>query len=147
HWLYGRDNAVERMPKVQYYTVGADRWQTADVWPPRGTRTTTLFLDSGGHANGLSSDGLLTIRAPKRSGRDTFEYDPTNPVPSAPGAGSYDQRAIEKRADVLVYTSAPLAHGFEITGNISVTLYASSSTRDTDFTAKLVDVFPDGRAF
>ena len=157
YWLKGVDNGVTDMPKVQYYLMGANRWRSADAWPVPGTRYVKLFLSSRGRANGLQGDGRLAFAPPANARRDTFVYDPANPVPSLGGqacctgtdteAGAYDQRRIEQREDVLVYTSAALEEGLEVTGALQVVLQVSSSASDTDFTAKLVDVYPDGRAF
>jgi predicted acyl esterase len=157
HWLKGVDNGVTDRPKVQYYLMGANRWQSADGWPIPGTRYEKLYLTSGGRANSLAGDGRLSFALPAGDHVDTFVYDPADPVPSLGGhscctgtdteAGSYDQTKIEIRDDVLVYTSAPLEKGLEVTGPLEVVLQVSSSASDTDFTAKLVDVYPDGRAF
>lgn len=157
YWLKDVDNGVTDMPKVQYYLMGANRWRSADAWPVPGTRYVELFLSSSGRANSLYGHGSLSFMPPEDAGRDTFVYDPANPVPSLGGqacctgmdteAGAYDQRSIERRDDVLVYTSAPLEDGLEVTGPLQVVLQVSSSASDTDFTAKLVDVYPDGRAF
>jgi len=157
HWLKGIDNRVTDRPRIQYYLMGANRWRNADTWPVRGTRFTKLYLGSKGTANSLHGDGTLSFDPPSRSASDTFEYDPASPIPSLGGhacctgtdteAGAYDQTQIEMRDDVLVYTSAPLEEGIEVTGPLKLTLYISSSAPDTDFTAKLVDVYPDGRAF
>ncbi|HEX5764191.1 MAG TPA: CocE/NonD family hydrolase, partial [Woeseiaceae bacterium] len=157
YWLKGIDNRVTDRPRIQYYLMGANRWRYADTWPIAGTRFTKLYLGSRGDANGLDGDGTLSHEPPSRSASDTFEYDPASPVPSHGGhacctgtdteAGAYDQTQIEMREDVLVYTSAKLGEGIEVTGPLRLTLYVSSSAPDTDFTAKLVDVYPDGRAF
>ncbi len=157
HWLKGADNGVTEMPKVQYYLMGANRWQSADAWPIPGTRYAKLYLASRGGANGLHGGGRLSFDAPAGDEADTFTYNPANPVPSLGGhscctgtdteAGSYDQTKIEMRDDVLVYTSAELKAGIEVTGPLEVVLQVSSTAHDTDFTAKLVDVYPDGRAF
>ncbi|MEO7193665.1 MAG: CocE/NonD family hydrolase [Pseudonocardiaceae bacterium] len=148
HFLKGVDNGVSNGPTVNYFEMGANVWKTAPTWPLPGTRWTNYYLSSGGQ---------LVITAPTTGQQpDTYDYDPRNPVPSvgghsccvAPGGsqGSYDQRSVERRADVLVYTTPPLATDTEVTGPVSVTLYASSAVPDTDWTAKLVDVHPDGTA-
>jgi predicted acyl esterase len=157
HWLKGVDNGVTDMPRVQYYLMGANRWRSAETWPVPGTRLAKVWLSSGGHANSVHGDGSLRFSAPEEAESDTFVYDPADPVPSLGGhacctgtdteAGAYDQRRIEAREDVLVYTSPPLEAGLEVTGPLAVVLQVSSSAADTDFTAKLVDVYPDGRAF
>ncbi|MEE2827409.1 MAG: CocE/NonD family hydrolase, partial [Planctomycetota bacterium] len=152
------DNAPVNMPRVRYYTMGSNRWQTSETWPPAGVEMTPFFLNSEGSANTLNGDGRLSRRLPgKKDQPDTFEYDPQNPVTSYGGnvcctgnaikAGSFDQRTLELRDDILVYTSEPLREGVEVSGFIEATLYVSSDAKDTDFTIKLIDVYPDGRAF
>jgi putative CocE/NonD family hydrolase len=155
--LKGVDNGVTEMPRVQYFVMGKNEWKSADSWPVEGTTYRKYFLDSNEGANSRFGDGMLTMAQAAGSGADGFVYDPATPVPTwggnvcctglETGAGGYDQSAIEVRNDVLVYTSPPLDEGIEVTGNIEVVLYVSSDARDTDFTAKLVDVYPDGRAF
>ena len=157
YWLKGDKNAITDMPKIQYYLMGKNVWKHSDVWPPKGTSYQNWYLGSAGNANSRMGDGTLSKSLAKRSAADQFTYDPNNPVPSLGGhtcctgnnteAGGYDQSEIELRDDILVYTSEALAEGIEVTGSIDVTLYVSSSAKDTDFTAKLVDVYPDGRAF
>ena len=118
----------------------------------------TYYLNSGGAANSLYGDGVLTIRGPgPEDNADSFTYYPMNPVLSYGGnvcctgnavdAGSFDQRRMEARQDILVYTTEPLQEGIEVSGVIDVTLYVSSNVKDTDFSVKLVDVYPDGRAY
>ena len=148
---------LESLPKVTYYTMGINKWQTADTWPPAGAQPMTFFLTSGGKANSLSGDGALTSAAPDADKPDAFTYDPMNPVLSYGGnvcctgtavqAGAFDQRRMEAREDVLVYTSEPFREGTEVSGPITPTLYVSSDAKDTDFTVKVLDVYPDGRAY
>jgi uncharacterized protein len=158
HFLKGDENGVPgSLPRVRYYTMGSNRWQTSDTWPPQDTHRLTYFLDSGGRANSLDGDGELQLGKPHRRVSDAFTYDPLDPVPTVGGhfcctgskvaPGAFDQRTVEGRPDVLVYTSAPLRQGMEASGPIEVTLYVSSDRKDTDFTVKLIDVYPDGRAF
>ena len=157
HWMKGIDNGITDMPKIQYYLMGKNEWQQSDVWPPRGSTIQRWYLSSGGNANSRVGDGKLTLKAPDEASTDSFVYDPGSPVPSLGGhtcctgtdteAGGYDQSKIEMREDVLVYTSDELTEGIEVTGDLSVVLQVSSSALDTDFMAKLVDVYPDGRAF
>jgi putative CocE/NonD family hydrolase len=159
YWLKGEDNGfTERTPRVQYYTMGLNEWQSSETWPPEGAETMTYYLGSGGRANSLYGDGTLTPGGPGAGDTpDTFTYDPMNPVPSHGGnvcctgnavrAGSLDQQRMETRHDILVYTSEPLEEGVEVSGPVEVTLFVSSDVRDTDFTVKLVDVYPDGRAY
>jgi len=148
---------IDALPKVTYFTMGLNKWQTSDVWPPRGARPMTFYLSSNGRANTLSGDGALTAAPPATDRPDRFTYDPMNPVTSYGGnvcctgtaiqAGSFDQRKMEAREDILVYTSEPFAGGLELSGAITPTLYVSSDARDTDFTVKVIDVYPDGRAY
>jgi len=157
--LKGEENDFkERTPRVQYYTMGSNEWQTAEQWPPAAAELTTFYLNSGGSANSLYGDGSLVMdAAPTNDQPDSFVYDPMNPVPSYGGnvcctgnavrGGAYDQQEMETRNDILVYTSAPLEEGVEVSGFIESTLYVSSDAKDTDFTIKLIDVYPDGRAY
>ncbi len=159
HWLKGEDNGLlDTLPRVRFYTMGSNEWHTSATWPPVGAETVTYYLDSDGSANSIRGDGRLTTRRPgSRDNADRFTYDPMKPVMSLGGnvccmggavqAGAFDQRQTEERPDVLVYTSEPLAQGIEVSGTIDITLYVSSDAKDTDFTVKLIDVYPDGRAF
>ena len=152
-----RDTKIDKQPKVTYYTMGLNKWQTSDTWPPAGAAPMTFYLSSEGHANSLNGDGVLVTAPPAVNKPDTFVYDPENPVPSYGGnvcctgnavqAGSFDQRKMESRSDILVFTSEPFKDGIELSGPITPTLYVSSDARDTDFTVKVLDVDPEGRAF
>jgi len=158
HWLKGEDNDIlAETPKVQYYTMGSNEWQSSDTWPPAGIEVETFYLSSNGAANSLYGDGRLSAAAPASDEPDGFHYDPHNPVPSYGGnvcctgnavqGGAFDQRGMETRHDILVYTSEPLEEGIEVSGFIESTLYVSSDAKDTDFTLKLIDVYPDGTAY
>jgi len=158
HFLKGENNGIlTKMPKVRYFTMGMNKWQSSDTWPPKGAQPMTLFLASGGKANSLYGDGSLTSAPPGADHPDSFSYDPMNPVPSHGGnvcctgnavaGGAFDQRKQETRADILVYSTETLKEGMEVSGPIDVTLYVSSDTKDTDFTVKLIDVYPDGTAY
>ncbi len=160
YFLKGENNHVlETMPKVRYYTMGINKWQTSDTWPPEGAQPMSFFLSSGGKANTLVGDGVLAASAPAADNPDRFTYDPMNPVPSYGGnvcctgnavtGGAFDQRKLETaHPDILVYTTEPLKEGIEVSGPIDMTLYVSSDARDTDFTVKLIDVYPeDGPAY
>jgi hypothetical protein len=148
---------VDTLPKVTYYTMGLNTWQTSGTWPPEGARPLTFYLSSGGRANTLNGDGVLVTAPPGADRPDSFTYDPMNPVPSYGGnvcctgnaiqAGAFDQRKMETRDDILVYTSEPFEEGTEVSGPVVPTLYVSSDARDTDFTVKIIDVQPDGRAY
>jgi uncharacterized protein len=157
-FLKGEANdAIDKLPKVTYYTMGLNKWQTSDTWPPRGAQPVTFFLSSGGKANTMDGDGALAAAAPPTDTPDAFTYDPANPVTSYGGnvcctgtavtAGAFDQRKMESRPDILVYTSQPFKEDTEVTGPIVPTLYVSSDAKDTDFTVKVIDVYPDGRAY
>jgi hypothetical protein len=159
YWLKGEDNGIlEETPRVQYYTMGLNTWQASETWPPEGAAMTTYYLASGGQANSVFGDGTLTTTPPGPEDRpDAFTYDPAYPVPSYGGnvcctggaieGGAFDQRPLETRNDILVYTTDPLDEGVEVSGTIEITLYVSTDVRDTDFTVKLIDVYPDGRAY
>jgi predicted acyl esterase len=159
YWLKDEPNAVtDSLPAVRYYTMGSNEWKTSSSWPPEGAEMVTYYLDSGGNANTRFGDGSLTTRQPGSSDMpDSFTYDPFDPVTSHGGnvcctggaiqAGSFDQQTMEERSDILVYTSEPLEEGVEVSGTIQITLFVSSDVRDTDFTVKLLDVYPDGRAY
>jgi uncharacterized protein len=158
HFLKGEDNGIlEKQPKVRYYTMGLNKWQSSDTWPPKGVKPVTYYLASEGHANSLTGDGMLQLSLAKKDAPDQFVYDPMNPVPTRGGGfccmgadyhpGAIDQRPNEARNDVLVYSTGPLEKGIEVSGPITVTLYVSSDAKDTDFTVKLIDVSPDGTAY
>ncbi len=158
HFLKGENNHIlENLPKVRYYTMGINKWQTSDTWPPQGAQPVTYFLSSGGKANTLEGDGKLVSATPAVDNPDRFTYDPMDPVPSYGGnvcctgnavaGGAFDQRKMETRPDILVYTTPTLKEGIEVSGPIDVTLYVSSDAKDTDFTVKLIDVYPDGPAY
>ena len=157
-FLKGQDSPrLDKLPKVTYYTMGMNKWQTSETWPPAGSEAMTLYLSSAGRANSLTGDGVLTATPPAADKPDSFTYDPMNPVTSYGGnaccmgtavtPGAFDQRKMEAREDILVYTSEPFKEGTEVSGPITPTLYVSSDAKDTDFTVKVIDVYPDGRAF
>lgn len=158
-WLKGADNDFrEETPRVQYYTMGKNIWQSSETWPPEDVKPVTYYLHSQGNANTAAGDGKLSTKKPgKKDNPDSFVYDPMNPVTSYGGnvcctgnavkGGAFDQQEMEKREDILVYTSPPLEKGIEVSGFIESTLFVSSDAKDTDFTIKLIDVYPDGRAY
>ncbi|MFN3379551.1 MAG: CocE/NonD family hydrolase [Runella zeae] len=159
HWLKGEINDFfKKTPRVQYYTMGSNKWQSSETWPPANVEMKTYYLNSSGKANSLYGDGKLTLQAPSKENKtDEFAYDPKFPVPSYGGnvcctgnavqGGSFDQHQMETRHDILVYTTEPFKDGVEMTGQIETTLYVSSDAKDTDFTVKVIDVYPDGRAY
>lgn len=142
-------------PLLHVFVMGPNVWREEREWPLARTRYTPLYLQSGGHANTSAGDGTLQWQPVRKSSNDNFTYDPKNPVPTVGGAicceptilqpGPLDQTAVETRPDVLVYTSNPLPTEIEVTGPVRAVLYVSTSANDTDFTAKLVDVQPNGR--
>ncbi len=148
----------DNTPRVQYYTMGSNKWQSSEVWPPENTEMTTFYLSSDGSANTMYGDGkLTTLKRKIKNNSDSFLYDPMDPVTSNGGGvccmgnavkgGAYDQQEVETRDDVLVYTSESLKNGFEVTGFINSSIYISSDVKDTDITIKLIDVYPDGTAY
>lgn len=151
--LHDGDPAAFQAAPVRYFVMGANQWREANDWPPPGVQFERWYLHAGGG---------LQAQAPPTEGQDLYDYDPDDPVPTCGGnhsvgpynpglydfvkPGPWDQRAVEARADVRVYTSAPLAEDMEVTGPVRLRLYASSTALDTDFVARLTDVHPDGRS-
>jgi hypothetical protein len=156
YWLKGIDNGLDREPPAKIFVMGRNEWRFENEYPLARTDYRNLYFHSGGKANGSQGDGRLSWEKPSGGAElDRYLYDPANPVPSTGGAnccgvgtvsGPRDQRPIENRPDVLVYTSDFLEEEVEATGPLKVVLHASSGAVDTDFIAKLVDVYPDGRA-
>ena len=148
---------LDKTPKVQYYTMGLNKWQASDTWPPKDAKPVTFYLAGAGRANSLNGDGALVPAPQPKDAADSFVYDPMNPVPTHGGGfccmgadfkpGALDQRSEEMRDDILVYSTGPLKDGIEVSGPIDVTLYVSSDAKDTDFTVRLIDVLPDGTAY
>lgn len=154
-WLKGKQNGIDKEDPVLIFVMGIDQWRTEKDWPLPDTKYTEYFLHSQGKANTSSGNGLLSLNKQGCEPADIYTYDPMNPVPSVGGqvilpgentAGPRDQQEVERREDVLVYSTLPLDKPVEVTGNISLKLYVSSDSPDTDFSAKLIDVYPDGRA-
>ncbi len=153
HYLKGQSNGVGGAPRVDYFLMGANRWKSATAWPLRNTQWTTYYLSGAGGMRDRTG-ALNTSPPPAGQPADVYTYDPAYPAPSAGGhsccgaqsgpQGPYDQTVVEQRSDVLTYSTAPLTADTEVTGPATVTLWASSSAPDTDFTAKLEVVRPDG---
>lgn len=144
-------------PVVRYFMMGKNEWRASETWPPEGVRETAFYLHGIQSANTVQGSGTLDPHMPL-SGEpaDHYTYDPANPVlsrggcflgPKECGAGCVTQMDIENRPDVLCYTSQPLEHEIEIAGQVKVKLWVASSCIDTDFTAKLIDVWPDGTSY
>jgi uncharacterized protein len=157
-WLKGEQNDFkETTPRVQYYTMGSNEWQASETWPPANTEMVTYYLNSTGNANSRFGNGKLSTTNSSRDNPDSFTYDPMAPVPSYGGnvcctgnavkGGAWDQQDMEARNDILVYTTDILTEDTEVSGSIESKLYVSSDVKDTDFTIKLIDVYPDGSAF
>lgn len=155
YWLQGIDDGINLAMPARLFAMQANEWQGFDRWPPAELQRRTFFLHSQGRANGRGGDGRLSEDVPGEEPPDVFLYDPCDPCPTHGGAvvmhgvvpqGPIDQRRLEDRADVLVYTSEQLRRPIAAIGASEVELWASTSALDTDFTAKLVDVCPDGRA-
>jgi hypothetical protein len=151
YWLKGVDNGVSKAPAVAYYVMGdvsdpnapGNVWRTADKWPPVAAKMTPFYL---------LDDRVLSASKPAKGKPLAYSYDPKDPVPTVGGpqltlpAGAMDQRKIESRPDVLVFTSEPLSEPVEVTGRVRAYLWASGDAPDTDFAVKLCDVYPDGRS-
>jgi putative CocE/NonD family hydrolase len=144
------------MAPVRYFVMGANRWRNADAWPLPNTDWQRFYLHSKGRANTAAGDGVLSRDDPAAEPPDVYVYDPRFPVPTVGGRvlptgtlipGPFDQTSIEGRGDVLCYTTPELSEALEVTGPLKLHLFAATSTRDTDFTAKLIDVRPNGAAY
>jgi putative CocE/NonD family hydrolase len=152
HHLKGADNGVAQDPPARIFIMGENRWRDEHEWPLARTRFTPFYLHSGGRANSRFGDGTLSPEAPGAEEPDSYSYDPARPAPfiteplSSQIGGPDDYAAIQRRDDVLVYTTPPLERAVEVTGPVRVTLYAASSAPDTDFTVMLLDVHPNGFA-
>ncbi|MQF89863.1 MAG: CocE/NonD family hydrolase [SAR202 cluster bacterium] len=156
HWLNDGKNGITEEAPVRIFVMGDDQWRDEQEWPLARAIETKYYLHSGGKANSKNGDGSLEIDSPQSEPPDVFLYNPADPVPTAGGAlccnpyyaanGAYDQNEVEERQDVLVYSTPPLERDMEVTGPVTVTLWASTSATDTDFTAKLVDVCENGCA-
>jgi len=153
-WLKGSDDGFDAEPPVSLFVMGENVWRTEREWPLARTRYVDYFLHSGGRANSSHGDGTLSKESPQRERPDVYLYDPYDPVPTRGGQlccyspqmppGVFDQSEVEKRRDVLVYRTAPLETDVEVTGPVTLTLWAATSAPDTDFTAKLVEICPEG---
>src|SRR5687768_6929256 len=159
--LKGIDDGIDDEPPVTIFVMGINEWRQENEWPLARTRYVDYYLHGTGKAGTDPEDGVLSTRPPEDEPPDTYVYDPNDPVPTVGGnhsicwwhafhviqPGPLDQRKVEERPDVLVYTTPPLDEALEVTGPIKLTLLAATDGPDTDWTAKLVDVHPDGRAF
>ncbi|MHB8600911.1 MAG: CocE/NonD family hydrolase [Ktedonobacteraceae bacterium] len=155
HWIKGIDTGMLREAPIKLFVMGANVWRDEQEWPLARAVDTPFYLHSGGQANTLQGNGVLSAEAPGDESFDQYTYDPANPVITRGGAllmspeyrpGPFDQTPVEMRADVLVYSTPALEQDMEVTGPITVHLWAASSAPDTDFVARLVDVHPNGYA-
>ena len=156
HWLKGENNGIMDEPPVRIFVMGDNVWRDEQEWPLARAQATNYYFHSQGKANSLKGNGGLSTETPANEPPDVFLYNPEDPVPTRGGAlccnpyfaanGAYEQSAIEAREDVLVYSTPPLQREVEVTGPVTVKLFAVTSAKDTDFTAKLVDVCEDGCA-
>src|SRR5215211_6884614 len=156
YWLKGIDDGFADEPPVRLFVMGENVWRFESEWPLARAVETEFFLSSGGNANSSAGDGALAEEAPGEDRPDIFLYDPFHPAPTVGGQlccypaaldpGAFDQRPVEAQSDVLVYTTPPLAEVTEVTGPVRLHLWAATTAPDTDFTGKLVDVYPDGYA-
>jgi putative CocE/NonD family hydrolase len=150
----GKQNEFASGKPVKIFVMGENKWRSEDSWPLERAKETRYLLHSAGKANTATGDGALSVASAQKEAPDTYIYDPANPVPTVGGPlccdsehlapGPRDQQAVESRPDVLVYSTPALDQDMEVTGPVTLNLYASSSAVDTDFTAKLVDVWPNG---
>src|SRR5690606_6083389 len=156
-WLKGAREDWAGEPKARIFAMGANEWRSEDGWPPKRTSEKRVYLHSSGDAQSLSGGGSLSDQPPSADQPpDVFVFVPADPVPSPGGRsccepasapiGPYDHRMIETRNDILVYSTEPLAEPLEICGPVEIVLHAATDAVDTDWTAKLLDVDPEGRA-
>jgi putative CocE/NonD family hydrolase len=153
HWLKGEENGQQDEPRVKTFVMGRNQWRDEEVWPPPDTQMIPYYLHSGGRANSLAGDGRLDPSPPGDEPTDSYIYNPDDATPSVPDLESFplaeyplDERFVQRRDDVLVYTSEILTEELEVTGTAFVVLHAASDATDTDFAAVLCDVYPDGRS-
>lgn len=152
HHLKGIDNGIDKTAPVEYYTVGQETWKIASNWPIPETQETEIYLDSCGHANTSSGDGVLSFKLPEKESQDSYDYDPQNPSTHIIDMSENeievpeDYTEEEKRQDMLCYSTDPLEKDVVITGDITVSLYIASDAPDTDFMVRLTDVDENGRS-
>lgn len=152
-WVRGVENGIDKEPPVRIFVMGVNMWRDEQEWPPARAREKAFHLASGGRANSVFGDGAL-VEAPSNAGAasDSYVYNPDNPVPTVGGAllgaqaGPLDHMPIERRDDVLVYSTPPLTEPIEVTGYVRAVLHVATDAPDTDFIARLCDVQPDGRS-
>lgn len=154
HYLKGIDNGMDKRPPIDLFIMGENQWRSENEWPLARTKYTKYYISSGGKANTAAGNGSLGTAAPAGAETDKYTYDPASPVPTLGGnvccssvaQGIHDHQTVEARDDVLIYTTPVLTEAVEVTGPIAMKLYAATSGKDTDWVARLVDVYPDGKA-
>ena len=154
YWLKGIQNGIDKEPPIKIFVMGPDVWRFENEWPLARTQFTKYYIHSSGKANGDQGDGTLTSSPAQDEPPDRYAYDPEDPVPTLGGQisthgeirGRKDRSSVQSRKDILVYTSEPLERDMEVTGPVDFKLYAASSAVDTDWTATLSDLHPDGQA-
>jgi uncharacterized protein len=156
HLLKGVNNAMAGSKPVRIFVMGINQWRDEDDWPLARATNAKYFLHSAGKANSSEGNGTLDTESPGAEPKDAYVYDPANPAPTVGGPlccdalhlkpGPYDQKSVEERKDVLVYSTPPFEKDTEVTGPVTLDLYVSTSAVDTDFTGKLVDLWPNGFA-
>jgi len=148
--LKGDQSLLSEIPPLQIYILNKDIWRSFYKWPPTSTDL-KLYLHSNGNSNSLNGDGSLSKNRPKEESPDQYLFDPSNPVITKGGrnlfllSGPQDQTDIERRDDILIFTTNALERGLEIIGEVKITIYASTTVEDTDFMVKLVDVYPNNK--
>jgi putative CocE/NonD family hydrolase len=151
-WLKGADDGITKEKPVRIFLMGENKWVDEDDWPIPGTKMTKYFLHSKGSANSFYGNGTLSTETGGAEKPDHYSYDPLNPVPMimdptfAQLGGPDDYRPVERRDDVLVFTAEPFSKDVNVCGPVRVQLFASTSAKDTDFTGKVLDVWPNGFA-
>ncbi|MEM1152590.1 MAG: CocE/NonD family hydrolase [Pseudomonadota bacterium] len=148
--LKGKDNDFETTPRIQYFLPGANEWRSSNHWPIHGTEQTRLYLTSAGNASTGGENGKLVWEKPEKNGSDAYIYDPADPVlipKKNVQAGSFDLSEVGLRDDVLVYSTAPLERDVEVTGKMRAKVWLSTDVPDTDLAVRILDVYPDGRAY
>ena len=150
YWMKGPEKKDLKTPLLRMYVLNKNLWRNFNRWPPT-THEMKLYLHSQGHANSRFGEGTISTIAPPEEPADEYDFNPANPVTTKGGrnlvlsAGGLDQSHLEERPDILVYTSEALKEGIEVIGEVKLIFYAASSAKDTDFTGKLVDVYPNGK--
>ena len=150
YWLKGLQNGVDEEPPVRYFVMGSCEWKEAETWPPQNLGQVEYHLDSDGDAHVSDGSGRLSTEVPSADEKDAYDYDPNDPVPTLWTRDLFteasDRKALSYRRDILVYRSDPVDEEVEVVGYPEAVIFAATSAKDTDFFARLIDEYPDGRA-